>query len=353
MNCHFPFARSRSACTAALVALGATAWCLCAQTPASPPAAFVPAPGPAADGPYAPQPILPGGLVVPLYAPDSPHLNREKLREPERYNISAGKPGRIQSIVGIHNPSIEFHAAGSGTGAAVIVVAGGGHRTLNVGGEGGDIVAWLFRYGVNAIILRNRLRSDGYDLQQDAMRDALQAVRLVRSRAAAWKLDPAKIGIMGFSAGAELAAWTAVYYEEFDRAGRASGDPLGNVSARPDFVGLVYPGPTPFTRDPATKISADAPPSFIVCAGPGDKVHAVWAAQYFAAMLQAGVPNLEMHIYGNGVHAGGIQDRDGIPFGKWPERYIEWFRDLGFLGKPQVETKAARDVAAFARKARP
>ena len=336
-----------------LVLLGWLTGAVFAQTPGP---AFiplgVPAPGPATDRPYAPQPILPGGVIVPLYAPDSPRLNREKVREAEKYNMSGSVPGRIQSIVNIHNPSIEFHPVEgrANTGTAVIVVAGGGHRTLNVGNEGGDPAIWLFNFGVNAVILRNRMRSDGYDLQKDSMIDALQSVRLVRAQAREWKIDPAKIGIMGFSAGAELAAWTAVFYEDFDKENAGAGDPLAGISSRPDFVGLVYPGPTPFTKDPATRIAPNAPPTFIVCAGAGDKVHAVWADAYFAAMLKAGVPNLEMHIYANGVHGGGLTDRDGIPFGTWQDRYVDWFRDLGFLGKPGVETKAARDVAAFVKK---
>lgn len=330
-----------------------------AQTPAPAPAAptyaplGIPVPGLSTDQPYAPQPILPGGIVVPLYAPDSPRLNREKIREAEKYNYG-GSPGRIQSIVSIHNPSIEVHTVDgrSNTGAAIIVVAGGGHRTLNVGTEGGDFVPWLYNYGVTTIILRNRLRADGYDLQKDAMIDALQSVRLVRAHAKAWKIDPAKIGIMGFSAGAELAAWTAVFYEDYDQANADPADPLAGISSRPDFVGLLYPGPTPFTRAPDTKIPANVPPSFLASAGSGDKSHAVWADQYFAAMLKVGAPNLEMHIYGNGVHADGLKDRDGIPFGKWQDRYIDWFRDLGFLGKPGLETKAARDLAAYVKKAR-
>ena len=321
----------------------------------------VPAPGPVTSGPYAPQPILPGGIVVPLYAPDSPHLKHERVAEAEHYNLTTGVPGRIQSIVNIHNPSIEVHAvdARGNTGAAVILVAGGGHRTLNVGSESGDFVPWFYNYGVNTVILRNRLRSDGYDLQKDAMLDALQAVRLVRAHAKEWGIDPAKIGIMGFSAGAELAAWTAVFYDDFDHASRDAGDPLAGISARPDFVGLLYPGPTPFARGATPPIAANVPPSFIACAGTGDKVHAVWADEYFAAMLKAGVPNLEMHIYGNGVHpgahpgvqaGGGLADRGGIPFGAWQERFVDWFRDLGFLGRAGVETKAARDLAASAKK---
>jgi endo-1,4-beta-xylanase len=312
----------------------------------------VPVPGPANDGPYAPQPILPGGIVVPLYAPDSPLLNHARVREAERYNMTDGVPGRIQSVVNIHNPSIEVHTVETkfNTGAAVILVAGGAHLTLNVGPEGGDAVPWLYNYGVTTIILRNRLKSDGYNPLTDEVNDALQAIRLVRAHAAEWKIDPAKIGILGFSAGAELAASTAVFYPAFDRSGNAPGDPLERASSRPDFVGLLYPGPSPFTRDPATRIPADAPPTFIACAGSGDRQHAIWSDTYFAAMLHAGVPNLEMHIYGDGVHADGLQDRSGIPFGTWPQRYIDWLRDLGFLGKPGVETKAARDVAGYANR---
>lgn len=316
------------------------------------PALNLPAPGPEGPGPYAPRPILQGGIVVPLYPPDSPFLNQARIREPERYNMSGGVPGRIQSIVNIHNPSIEVHLVEPkfNTGTAVIVLGGGAHKTLNVGTEGGDVVYWLYNYGVNVVILRNRLRSDGYDPFKDGVNDALQAVRLVRAHAAEWKFDPDRIGILGFSAGAELAASAAVYYDGFGRRNSGSSDPLAGVSARPDFAALLYPGPTPFTRDPATRIPADAPPTFIACAGSGDQVHAVWADTYFAAMLKAGVPNLEMHIYGDGEHADGLKDRGGIPFGTWQDRYIDWFRDLGFLSKAGLVTKAARDSAAFAAK---
>src|SRR3954452_1625201 len=137
----------------------------------------VPKPGPAAtEGAYAPQAILPGGIVVPLYPPNSPYLKADKIREPEQYNMSGAVPGRISSIVNIHNPSIEFHPVerGINTGAAVTLVAGGGHNTLNVGGEGADFVPFFYNYGVNTIILRNRLRRDGYNPQVDAVNDALQ-----------------------------------------------------------------------------------------------------------------------------------------------------------------------------------
>jgi len=318
-----------------------------------PAAQGIPSPGSATGKPYEPTPIVAGGIVMPLYRPDSPFLKRERINEPEVYNMVQSVPGRIQSIVNIHNPSIEVHTVDGSlnTGAAVILVPGGGHNTLNVGTEGADFVHFFYNYGVNTAILRNRLRKDGYVAETDAVYDAQQAIRLVRRHAAELGIDPHKIGIMGFSAGAELAAPSALFYETFDKTNGGS-DPLAGVSSRPDFVGLVYPGPTPFARDAKTAIPADAPPTFIVCAGSGDAQHALWAEDYFHAFLVARIPNVEMHVYGNGVHANGMKDRNGEPFGTWHERFIDWFRDLGFLQKPGVETRAAKDLVAFAEKRR-
>ena len=316
---------------------------------------------PSTDAPYAPQPILAGGVVMTLYPPGSPFLNKEKVNQAEQYNMSQAVPGRINSIVNIHNPSIEVHTveAGLNTGAAVILVPGGGHNFLNVGSEGADFVPFFYNYGVNTIILRSRLRRDGYDPRTDEVYDAQQAIRLVRAHAKDFHLDPNKIGIMGFSAGAELASAAAVLYDEFDKKNSTPGDPLAGVSSRPDFVGVIYPGPTPFARNRvAPPIPRNVPPSFIASAGSDDQIHAIWADEYFAAMLALRVPNLEMHIYANGRHpgdplpdgshmSGGLTDRNGIPFGTWQFRFIDWFRDLGFLQKPEVETKAAKDLAYY------
>jgi acetyl esterase/lipase len=325
-----------------------------------PPPLAIPKPGPSTDAPYAPQPILQGGIVIPLYPPNSPYLKAERVREAEQYNMSQTVPGRINSIVNIHNPSIEVHTVDRAlnTGAAVILVAGGGHNTLNVGSESADFVPFFYNYGVATIILRNRLRRDGYNPQTDAVNDALQSIRLVRAYAKEWNIDPKKIGIMGFSAGAELSAPSAVLFDDFDKKNSDPSDPLAGTTSRPDFVGIIYPGPSPFARNrTAPPIPLNAPPAFITCAGSGDRVHAVWAIEYFNAMLAAAVPNIEMHIYGNGRHpgdplsdgarmTGGLTDRNAIPFGTWQYRFIDWFRDLGFLQKPGVETKAARDIAA-------
>ena len=331
--------------------------------PPLPTALAVPKPGPATDAPYAPTAILPGGVVIPLYPPDSPFLNKARAREPEQYNMSESAPGRINSIVNIHNPSIEVHRVDRGlnTGAAVILVAGGGHRTLNVGSEAADFVPFFYNYGVNTIILRNRLRRDGYNPQTDAVNDLLQAIRLVRAYAPEWAIDPNKIGVMGFSAGAELTAAAAVLFTSFDERNSRGGDPFTGISSRPDFAGIIYPGPSPFARNRTPPpIPRNVPPAFIACGGSGDQVHAVWAMEYFSAMLAMRVPNIEMHIYGNGRHpgdllpdgshmSGGLTDRNNTPFGTWQYRFIDWFRDLGFLQKPGLETKAARDIAVFMR----
>jgi acetyl esterase/lipase len=321
------------------------------KLPALPAPLGLPKPAPATDAPYAPQPILPGGIVIPLYPPGSPYLKMDRVREAEQYTMSQSVAGRINSIVNIHNPSIEVHTVerGLNTGAAIILAAGGGHNTLNVGGESADFVPFFYNYGVNTIILRNRLRRDGYNPQTDEVYDALQAIRMVRAYAKEWNIDPNKIGIMGFSAGAELAAPAAVLFEEFDKKNSDPSDPLAGITSRPDFVGIIYPGPSPFARNRTPPpIPRNVPPAFITCAGSGDQGHAVWAIDYFNAMLALSVPNIEMHIYGNGRHAGGLTDRSNIPFGTWQYRYIDWFRDLGFLQKPGIETKAAKDVAAFA-----
>ncbi|MEO8621263.1 MAG: alpha/beta hydrolase [bacterium] len=346
-----------------------------ATLPPLPAALGAPKPGPVTSAPYAPQPIVQGGIVVPLYPPNSPYLKSDRVREAEVYNMSQAVPGRINSIVNIHNPSIEFHAVDRGlnTGAVVILVAGGGHNSLNVGGEAADFVPFFYNYGVNTVILRNRLRRDGYDAQVDAVNDAQQAIRMVRAYATPWNIDPNKIGIMGFSAGAELAAPSAISFGDFDRKNSAPTDPLSGISSRPDFVGIIYPGPTPFSarnptgpssvwgRNPTPpSIPRNAPPAFLATAGSGDRIHALWAMDYANAMLDASVPNVELHVYGNGRHpgdslsdgsrmSGGLTDRNAMPMGTWQHRFIDWFRDLGFLQKPGVETKAAKDVATFAR----
>ena len=276
--------------------------------------------------PFLPEPALPGGIVLPLWPAGSTKLNQSRTHEAEIYN--QGEPAHvhpdvIKTAANIHNPSLEAHPCyDSASGAAVICVPGGGHQRIGVASGGTDFVPFFAASGIACIVLRPRLRADGYNMTTDAVLDTLQAVRIVRSNARAWGIDSQKIGLLGFSAGAELVAASALEFETFD--------PTGKVSARPDFVGLVYPGPTPFetlksrklagpdhgepelmgsrlngisplvNQEPppvAPSIPSTVPPCFLTSAGVGDRIHALWATEYFTAMLEAGVPNTEMHIY--------------------------------------------------------
>jgi acetyl esterase/lipase len=341
-----------------LLCLKLPAFAADAALPPLPAPQRVPAPGPKTSAPYAPHAVLPGGVVIPLYPTGSPYLKADKVGEAEVYQLWG--PALVGAVTSIHNPSLEFHAGNSqlNTGAVVILAGGGGHRTLNVG-EASPLVQFLAHQGVSSVILRNRLRSDGYEPKTDGVNDALQAIKLVRAYAKEWKLDPAKVGIMGFSAGAELAMNAALRWEDFDRVNDTPGNPLAKVSSRPDFVGSIYPGPSLFFRAEEKPVIPRAmPPVFIACAGQGDWIHAVWAIEFYEALLMDGVPNIEMLLYARGRHpgdktapgeppaTGSISNMGGIPYGTWSARFLDWFRDLGFLGQPGVETLAARDVAA-------
>jgi acetyl esterase/lipase len=320
----------------------------------------VPRAGPVTRGPYQPQTLLPGGIVMPLWPAGSPYLNAKRVSEAEVYTMDPVVPGRVANIVNVHNPSIEVHlaAAAMNTGTAIIIAPGGGHNTLVIGLEGADQVPYFYQYGISTIILRNRLKRDGYNPKTDEVYDIQQAIRTVRAHAGEWHIDPHKIGVMGFSAGAELVMATAIQYPDFDSKNNAGADPLAGVTSRPDFVAAIYPGPSLFTPAWTTKngtppIPKDTPPSFIAGAGFQDQVHAVWADEYFSAMLHAGIPNVEMHIYARGKHGGGIGYRDFTGEGTWPDRFIHWMRDLGFFNKPGVETLAAQDVADFVKGTKP
>lgn len=328
-----------------------------AALPPPPGPVGVPQPGPRTDAPYVPQPIVAGGVIIPLYPPDSPHLKPEKIREPEVYQFWG--PHQLGAIVGIHNPSIEFHR-GNGqlnTGTCIILAAGGGHNSLNVGSEAAPLVSFFAHHGINTVILRNRLRSDGYEPRVDAVHDALQAIKLVRAYAGEWNLDPAKIGIMGFSAGGELAAHASIFWEEFDQKNDVPDNPLAKTSSRPDFTGLIYTGPTPFARGGTPPIPRACPPAFIASPSWGGWIHSVWSTEYFTALHRDGVPNLELHLYARGRHPGdkvgpdeppatGGLANNGLAFATWSDRFLDWMRDLGFLKKPGVVTQAAKDVAA-------
>lgn len=223
----------------------------------------------------APQPIVPGASVVTLWPEGSPSLKPlTDYDKPEKFNMSRGQSPRVQSIVNIHNPSIELHLAppDKANGMAVILSAGGGNQTLNVGTEGVDIAEWLNSLGISAFIERYRLRP--YTSDGDALADTQRSFRVVRAHAKEWGVDPHRIGIMGFSAGGEQAGWVTLKFDE----GKADAvDPIERESCRPDFSVLVYAG---WRQMELTNVPKNAPPTFLTSAGIDDAPHARQTVQF-------------------------------------------------------------------------
>jgi acetyl esterase/lipase len=267
-----------------------------------------------------PLPLEPGAKVVPLWPAGSPTL--PNCDQHEVFTPTKGNPGRIQKVVNIHNPSIELHPASRPNGLAMILAAGGGNTELNVGTEGTDIAKWLNDLGVSAFILRYRLRPYGSDT--DALADTARSIRMVRAHAREWGVDPARIGIMGFSAGGEQAARIVLKFNPGDS--RAT-DPVERESSRPDVAVLVYAG---WGKLDMTQVPKNAPPVFLTSAGIDDTFHARETVEFYTALFNAQIP-VELHIYGHGGHANGISPRNGIPFGTWHYRFVEWITDLGMM----------------------
>lgn len=269
-----------------------------------------------------PQPITPGSKVVLLWPKGSPKLKElAGSDKPEVVYLSKGADPKITHLENIHNPSIEPYLAPAdkANGMAVIVAAGGGNKTLWVGPEGVDVAKWLNSLGIHAFVERYRLQP--YDSTVDAVADTQRSIRLVRANAKEWGVDPKRIGIMGFSAGGEQAAWVTLKYDAGDAKAE---DPVERESCRPDFSVLIYPGWKRMDYEPVPK---DAPPTFITCAGVDDTFHAKQSVEFYMALFTAKIP-VEMHLYGHGGHGGSIGERKGIPFGTWPARFVEWAKDL-------------------------
>eukprot|EP01048_Picozoa_sp_COSAG05_P001756 COSAG05_NODE_61_length_23137_cov_22.080693_7_plen_256_part_00 len=204
--------------------------------------------GGAALEPFVPAPVLPGGVVLPIWPAGSTRIDQERAHRVELYDKAetgwvempsgpAAADAAVNSVRGVHNPSIEVHlAAAGGPGTAVLMVPGGGHNMLGLRGSKELVSFFVQQLGVSAVIVRPRLRIDGYNMTTDAVYDALQAIRTVRWRAREWGLDQRRIGIIGFSAGAELAAAAALEYDAFDAAELAAEFPVTETTSRPDFV---------------------------------------------------------------------------------------------------------------------
>jgi acetyl esterase/lipase len=232
-------------------------------------------------------------------------------------------------ISSIHQPSITPYlpAARKSTGAAVIVAPGGGHRELWIDHEGYNVAAWLKDHGVAAFVLKYRLARETnstYQIDVHALADAQRAIRLIRNHATEWHIDPHRIGIMGFSAGGEVAALAAM---RFASTNEASADAIDRQNARPDFQALIYPGGTK-RIEPIT----NSPPAFLACGNDDRPDISEGLATVYLKFKQVKVP-AELHIYAGTGHGFGLRPTNTKASGKWIERFDEWLGESGFLKK--------------------
>jgi endo-1,4-beta-xylanase len=252
--------------------------------------------------------------ALPLWPHGAPG-SEARVAEPEKMDGS--------NCTNVHNPSITpfFPAEDKATGVAVVIAPGGGHSKLCLGHEGYALGQWMADHGIAAFILKYRLaREPGstYTIQDHAMADARRALRTVRSRAAEWHINPERIGIMGFSAGGELAAFAAMKSD----AGKADAtDPIERASCRPDFQALIYPG----TSD-LFSVEKGMPPLFIACGYHDRPDISKGMASLYLKYKEAEVP-AELHVYSNTGHGFGYREGTTTGFGDWPFRFREWLVD--------------------------
>jgi len=235
-------------------------------------------------------------------------------------------------VTGVNNPSVTVYlpAADKATGAAMIVAPGGGHQFLNFDQEGTYVAEYLNSIGVAAFVLKYRLAKETgstYKIEEHALADAQRAIRLVRSRAAEWGVNAGRVGIMGFSAGGEVAALAST---RFDAGKSDAADAIERLSSRPDFDALIYPG----IRAETYTIPAEMPVTFLLCAD-NDKGPSTALSVLYPKLKAAGVQT-EVHVYATGGHGFGINPntRSQSPAAtSWWLRMGEWMGQIGVLKK--------------------
>jgi len=230
-------------------------------------------------------------------------------------------------VSGIHRPSITPYppSPAKATGAAVIIAPGGGHRELWMDHEGYKVAQWLSEHGVAAFVLKYRLAREAgstYTVDGTELADIRRALRLVRSRASEWNIDPARIGVMGFSAGGELAAMAGT---RSDAGNAAAADLIERQSSKPAFQALIYPA---IPHDMV--LSQQTPPAFLVC-GEDDRADiAQGLPQLYVSLKQAGV-SAELHVFARTGHGFGLRPTNRPPVSDWPQLFLEWLDVEGML----------------------
>jgi acetyl esterase/lipase len=231
-------------------------------------------------------------------------------------------------VANIHNPSITLYLPSKekAMGAAVVICPGGGHRLLVFNAEGDEPARYLASIGVAAFVLKYRLgRQEGspYSIEKHARQDGERAMRVVRSRAREWDLDPNRIGMMGFSAGGEIVSMVAF---GSGSANVNAADEIDRVDSRPNFLIMIYPGPLGIPD----VIPANAPPAFLLAAN-DDECCSPPAMKLLQRYRDAKIP-VEAHIYAHGSHGFNMGNRSKLASIKgWPQRLADWLADNHFL----------------------
>ena len=272
---------------------------------------------------------------IPLWPKGAPN---EKGDVGEEHDTT--KPGdglvsgqRVIRLGNVSKPEITLYRPSKekDTGTAVVVCPGGGYSILAMDLEGTEICEWFNSIGVTGVLLKYRVPTrPGDDKHVLPLQDAQRALSLVRFHAKDWNLDPKRIGVLGFSAGAHL---TASLSTTFDRRAYEPVDDADRVSCRPDFSMPIYPAYLAL-KDQDNKIAPDlnvttnTPPTFLIQAE-DDGVRVENSLVYYLALKNAKVP-VEMHLYPNGGHGYGLRPSDKL-ISSWPKRAEEWLRGLGML----------------------
>jgi acetyl esterase/lipase len=281
---------------------------------------------------------------IPLWPNGAPGSEARK-DEPEKVDWRQEPDIVFPVTSGIHNPSITPYlpSKSKATGCAVIIAPGGGNWFLTMDREGYDLGQWLADHGIAAFVLKYRLARDQsnptnspqpYTSQVHAFADAQRAIRLVRSRAQEWGIDPNHVGVIGFSAGGETMGHLLLGDPKGDPN---APDPIDRINARPDFAAHIYSAflrslATGTTNDPAKLATLKAmPPTFLLCSATDSPGVVDFTDQFFLALKHAGVP-AEVHVFSEGGHGFGVR-KWSKSVGIWPELFAGWLNDQGFLKK--------------------
>lgn len=237
----------------------------------------------------------------------------------------------IKRLEKVSDPTISVYPApkDKATGAAVLVAPGGGYTILAIEHEGTQVCEWLNSIGVTAVLLKYRVPKRPGQAPENlaAVQDAQRAMSVVRSRAAEWGVDPNRLGMLGFSAGGSLTAWTCCHDKrEYDPI-----DAADKQSFRPTFAVLVYPGGVVDkggALKPEFQVTKETPPMCFVHASNDSSENSV---QLYAALKKANVP-AELHLYADGGHGFGMR-KGPHPVATWPDRVAEWMQARGYLTK--------------------